>query len=42
MFLGDKSERTNETKKLINELMEITGWSKKKVSMKNTSYYMKK
>lgn len=41
MFLGDKSERTEETKKLILELMKITGWSKKKVSMKSTSYMVK-
>ena len=42
LFLGDKSERSEETDKLITELMEITGWSKKKVSMKNTTYYVTK
>ena len=40
LFVGDRSKLTEETKKLIAELMEITGWSQKRVSMKNTSYYM--
>ena len=42
IFTGDRSEMSEETKKLILELMEITGWSQKKVSMKNTTYYMTK
>ena len=42
LFVGDRSELSDETEKLIAELMEITGWSRKRVSMKNTTYYMTK
>ena len=42
IFLGDKSEYSKETEKLISEIMEMTGWSKKKVSMRNTAYYSTK
>lgn len=40
IFLGDKSDYTENTDKLIEELMSITGWTKKKILMKNTTYYI--
>lgn len=42
IFIGDRSEKSDEMRKIVEELMQITGWSKKKVSMKNTTYYMTK
>lgn len=42
IFLGDCSERGERKKKLEQELMEFTGWSKKKIQMSSTSYYNKK
>ena len=42
IFIGDFSKLSKSRKKVENEIMEITGWNKKKVQMQNTSYYMKK
>lgn len=41
VFIGDRSALTPERKKLEKELMELTGWTVKKLSMKNTTYRTK-
>jgi hypothetical protein len=41
VFVGNYSELSPKRKKLEDELMEITGWTRKKIQMKNTSYYYK-
>ena len=41
IFIGDRSALTPEWKKLEKELMELTGWTVKKLSMKNTTYRSK-
>lgn len=41
VLIGDYSALSPRRKKLEDELMEITGWSRKKIQMKNTSYYCK-
>ena len=40
LFIGDYSERSEKRRKLENEIMELTGWSRKKVNMNGTTYYM--
>lgn len=40
IFVGDYSEKSDRRKKLEEELMEFTGWSKKKVCMNGTSYFI--
>ena len=42
IFIGDKSELTEGTKKLEAELQKITGWTLKKVRMKSSTYYVLK
>lgn len=41
IFIGDRSALTPQRKKLEKELMEMTGWTVKKLSMKNTTYRTK-
>ena len=41
VFIGDRSALTPQRKKLEKELMEMTGWTVKKLSMKNTTYRTK-
>lgn len=41
VFIGDYSELTPKRKILENELIELTGWTRKKVQMKTTTYYHK-
>jgi len=41
IFIGDRSTLSPERKKLEKELMEWTGWTIKKLSMKNTTYRSK-
>ena len=41
VFIGDKSELTENTRKLEQELMDMTGWTLKKVRMKDSTYYSK-
>lgn len=40
-FIGDFSAISKQRKKLEDEIMELTGWNRKRVQMKNTSYYTK-
>ena len=40
-FIGDFSVISKQRKKLEDEIMELTGWNRKRVQMKNTSYYTK-
>lgn len=39
LFIGNYSKISEKRKKLEEELMALTRWSKKKVQMKNTTYY---
>lgn len=41
LFLGDFSNIGDRRRKLEDELIKLTGWSKKKVQMKTTTYYQK-
>ena len=41
LFVGDYSEISDKRRKLEEELLKYTGWSKKKIQMKTTSYYNK-
>lgn len=41
LFLGDYSSISDRRRKLEQELMDLTGWTKKKVQMKNNTYYCK-
>lgn len=41
LFLGDFSDIGDRRRKLEDELIKLTGWSKKKVQMKTTTYYQK-
>lgn len=41
LFLGDFSDIGDKRRKLEDELIKLTGWSKKKVQMKTTTYYQK-
>lgn len=40
LFMGDYSERSEKRRNLENEIMELTGWSRKKVNMNGTTYYL--
>lgn len=39
LFLGDFSKHSEKKKKLEDELVELTSWTRKKVQMKNTTYF---
>lgn len=41
IFLGDYSERSPKRRVLEDELMDYTGWSRKKINMNGTSYFNK-
>ena len=41
VFIGDYSELNPKRKVLEDELMKLTGWTRKKVQMKTTTYYHK-
>ena len=41
LFLGDYSSISDRRRKLEQEIMDLTGWTKKKVQMKNNTYYCK-
>lgn len=41
LFIGDFSELSERRKKLEEEIMSLTGWNKKKVQMKTTTFYIK-
>lgn len=41
LFLGDYSSISDRRRKLEQELMDLTGWTKKKIQMKNNTYYCK-
>lgn len=41
VFLGDKSEPSEYRRKLEDEIIEMTGWTRKKVCMRDTTYYSK-
>lgn len=41
LFLGDYSSISERRRILEKELIELTGWSIKKIQMKNTTYYLK-
>ena len=40
-FLGQYNDITDKRRKLENDIMELTGWSKKKVQMSSTSEHIK-
>jgi hypothetical protein len=40
-FIGDFSSISKQRKKLENEIIELTGWTRKRVQMKNMTYYNK-
>ena len=40
LFMGDWSPISAKRKALEDEIMELTGWTRKRVQMKNTAYYM--
>ena len=39
--MGDFSSISERRRNLEKELIEYTGWSKKKIQMKNNTYYRK-
>lgn len=41
VFVGNFSEISPRRRKLEDELMEITGWTRKKIQMKNSTYCRK-
>ena len=41
LFMGDYSSISDKRRKLEDELIALTGWTKKKVQMKNNTYYRK-
>ena len=41
LFMGDYSSISDSRRKLEDELIALTGWTKKKVQMKNNTYYRK-
>jgi hypothetical protein len=41
MFLGDYSPKGERRRKIEDEIMALTGWTRRKVQMKNTTYYLK-
>lgn len=41
LFMGDYSPKSERRKKLEQELMELTGWTEKKIRMKTTTFYRK-
>lgn len=41
LFIGDFSEISDRRRKLEDELVKLTGWTKRKIQMKNTTYYQK-
>ena len=41
LFMGDFSSISERRRNLEKELIEYTGWSKKKIQMKNNTYYRK-
>ena len=41
LFMGDYSSISDRRRKLEDELIALTGWTKKKVQMKNNTYYRK-
>ena len=41
VFIGDFSKISKSRKKLEDELIELTGWTKKKIQMSHTTYYAK-
>ena len=41
LFIGNFSKISDRRKKLEEEIIELTGWSKKKVQMKGTKYHLK-
>ena len=41
LFMGDYSSISDRRRKLEDELIALTGWKKKKVQMKNNTYYRK-
>lgn len=42
IFIGDYSTTSDRKKRLEEELMELTGWSRRKIQMKGTSYFLTK
>lgn len=40
LFVGDYSEKSEKRRKIEDEIMSLTGWSRKKVNMNGTTYYM--
>ena len=41
LFIGNYSKLSPKRKEIENEIMSLTGWNKKKVQMKNTTYCLK-
>ena len=41
LFMGDFSAISEKRRKLEDELIQLTGWKKKKIQMKNNTYYQK-
>lgn len=41
LFVGDYSSISDKRRKLEEDLIKLTGWTKKKIQMKNTTYYQK-
>ena len=41
LFIGDFSNISDRRRKLEDELVQLTGWTKRKIQMKNTTYYHK-
>jgi hypothetical protein len=41
LFIGDFSNISDRRRKLEEELVQLTGWTKRKIQMKNTTYYHK-
>lgn len=42
VFIGDYGIKSERKKKLEDELMELTGWPRRKIQMKGTSYFLTK
>jgi hypothetical protein len=41
LFIGDYSEKSEQRRNIEDKIMEVTGWSRKKVNMNGTSYFLK-
>lgn len=39
LFIGDYSKKSKEKKRIEDELMEVTGFSRRKIQMRNNSYF---